>query len=104
MSIASTLSRRSFVAGAAVLAAGTLAARVALAEEAPAAEQASEAAASETPAPAYAVSVYAFNTCDPLGDVCYIVEGTDALWASRCPPSTPPWPPGRPTWRAWASP
>ena len=35
MSIASTLSRRSFVAGAAVLAAGTLAARVALAEEAP---------------------------------------------------------------------
>lgn len=106
MFTASTLSRRTFVAGAAVLAAGTLAARAALAEEAPAVDQTDQTAetpAPETPSPAYAVSVYAFdgatvhafNTCDPLGDVCYIVEGADALVGIEMPASTPLCPPGR---------
>lgn len=102
MFAASTLSRRTFVASAAALAGGALATRLARAEEAPAAEQAeqsdqadqpAEDLAPEAPTPAYAVSVYAFdgvtihafNTCDPLGDVCYIVEGTDALVGIEMP-------------------
>lgn len=96
-----TLSRRSFVAGAALAAGGTLTAgaALALAEEAPQADAGTgaQAAADEgaaTPVPTYSVSVYdfdgvrihAFNTQDALGDVCYIVEGADELVGIELPP------------------
>ena len=98
-----TLSRRNFVAGAA-LATGsalTAGASLALAEEAPQANAGTgtgtQAAADEgtaTPVPTYSVSVYdfdgvrihAFNTQDALGDVCYIVEGADELVGIELPP------------------
>ncbi len=91
-----TLSRRSLIAGAAALAACGLTARLALAdeEEAAATDGTPAADAAETPAPAYSVSVYdfdgvrihAFNSQDALGDVCYVVEGADALVGVELPP------------------
>ena len=95
-----TLSRRSLIAGAAALAACGLTARLALADEAATEETsatdgtAEAEAAVEAPAPAYSVSVYdfdgvrihAFNSQDALGDVCYVVEGDDALVGIELPP------------------
>lgn len=98
-----TLSRRSFVAGAALAAGGTLTAgaALALAEEVPQTDtnassdaQAAAVDGAETPLPTYSVSVYdfdgvrihAFNTQDALGDVCYIVEGADELVGIELPP------------------
>lgn len=98
-----TLSRRNFVAGAA-LAAGsalTAGASLALANEAPQADadassdaQAAAEKGAATPVPTHSVSVYdfdgvrihAFNTQDTLGDVCYIVEGADELVGIELPP------------------
>lgn len=98
-----TLSRRNFVAGAALAAGSALTAgtSLALADEASRANvdasSDTQAAADEgtaTPVPTYSVSVYdfdgvrihAFNTQDALGDVCYIVEGTDELVGIELPP------------------
>ena len=98
-----SLSRRNFVAGAA-LAGGcalTAGASLALADETPQADagassdaQAAAVDGAETPLPTYSVSVYAFdgvrihafNTQDALGDVCYIVEGSDELVGIDLPP------------------
>ena len=98
-----TLSRRNFVAGAALAAGSALTAgtSLALADEASRANvdasSDTQAAADEgtaTPVPTYSVSVYdfdgvrihAFNTQDALGDVCYIVEGNDELVGIELPP------------------
>lgn len=96
-----TLSRRGFVAGAALVAGGALTAgaALALADDATQADAGTDAAettdeGAATPVPTYSVSVYdfdglrihAFNTQDALGDVCYIVEGADELVGIELPP------------------
>ena len=98
-----TLSRRNFVAGAALAAGSALTAgtSLALADEASRANvdasSDTQAAADEgtaTPVPTYSVSVYdfdgvrihAFNTQDALGDVCYVVEGAAELVGIELPP------------------
>ena len=100
-----TLSRRNFVAGAALAAGSALTAgtSLALADEASRANvdasSDTQAAADEgtaTPVPTYSVSVYdfdgvrihAFNTQDALGDVCYKAPTSSS--ASSCPRCRPP--------------
>lgn len=109
---ATNLSRRSFVAAASTaVALGAVATetRSFAAEASSDAAETSEAApdaASETPAPAWGVEVYdfgtvkvhAFNTHDPLGDVCYLVEGSDAIVGIELPPLVD----SLKTWKAYA--